>query len=391
VSVEQGTNRKGELLLQPEPQQPERTVPAKVASALESAGLDAVVGMSPDNATYLGGVAIPSQTLIRSRLAMSLITATGDSCHIVADMEESFARAETALQSVRAYNEFTETPAGKLAEVLKEMGLGEASLGLEMDFVPAMFLEELREKLPGAQLLHAAPFLDEMRTIKTPWEIERLKNIGRIAAEAHYEAYEYARPGMTELELAALIHNSIFRQGGESVVKLVVGSGPRCTQANPGPTSRVMQKGEMLRVDVYAAEKSYLSDVARTAVFGKATDEQKKTWSWLIEALNVSLELVGPGKSTTRIYKRFAECFENRGLRPINFLGHGLGLTLHEEPYINRFSDTILREGMVLCIEPYFMVPERSLGFQIEEEVLITSDGCEVITAVRPCDRLVEL
>ena len=368
-----------------------RIVPAKVAAALAPAGLDAVVGMSPDNATYLAQVAIPSQTLIRSRLVMSLVAASGASCHVVADMEESFARAETALAAVRAYNEFTETPAGKLAEVLTEMGLADGRIGLEMDFVAPTFLEPLKEKLPRAQFIHCAAFLDEMRTIKTPWEIERLRNVGRIAARAHYDAYEKARPGMTELALAGLIYESVFRQGGESVVKLVIGSGPRCTQANPGPTSRVMQKGEMLRVDIYAAECSFLSDVARTAVLGKATDEQKRIWRGLTEALDISLGLIKPGQSTGAIYQRFLETFGRHGLRPINFLGHGLGLTLHEEPYINRYSDTVLREGMVLCLEPYFMMPERNMGFQIEEEVLVTADGCEVMTAVEPTAKLIEL
>src|SRR5258708_2976699 len=95
-----------------------------------------------------------------------------------------------------------------------------------------------------------------------------------------------------------------------------------------------------------------------------------------------ALEVIGPGGSTGQICLAYANGLEDFGYRPINFLGHGLGLTLHEEPYIDRFSDSTLEAGMVLAIEPYLMLPDRQWGFQLEDEVLVTANGYERLTDV---------
>jgi Xaa-Pro aminopeptidase len=79
------------------------------------------------------------------------------------------------------------------------------------------------------------------------------------------------------------------------------------------------------------------------------------------------------------------------GLEPINFVGHGLGLTLHEEPYINKFSDTLLEPGMVLCIEPYYMMVDQNMGFQIEDEIIVTENGYELITDYQDSSELIQV
>jgi len=147
----------------------------------------------------------------------------------------------------------------------------------------------------------------------------------------------------------------------------------------------------MIRVDIFGTMSGYLSDVARTAVVGNPTAFQRQTWSKLMESRAITLKMIKPGAHTRDIYLAFSKKFKELGLKPIDFVGHGMGLTLHEEPYINKFADTALEEGMVLCVEPYYMLPEKQMGFQIEDEVIVTSQGYELITNYRDSSELIEI
>ena len=96
-----------------------------------------------------------------------------------------------------------------------------------------------------------------------------------------------------------------------------------------------------------------------------------------------SLESLRPGVQTSDVYRIYKEAMEGAGLPPYHFVGHGLGVTLHEEPFINEFKSVQIQENMVLCIEPLTMLEGR-YGMQIEDEVIITSDGYEPITRAGP-------
>jgi Xaa-Pro aminopeptidase len=357
-----------------------REILAKVSSSLAAAGLGAVVAMSPENAPYLAGFAVPSQKIIRGRLVMCVVTAGGDSCQIVADMEESYTRSQTALAQVRAYNEFTETPMAALADVLRQMGVDEERVALDLDYIPATSYQELVHILPRTEFVDSLPFFTDMRSIKTPGEIEVLRILGHIVDAAHREVAAAAKPGMSELDVALLLYNSLLKNGADDISQLVIGSGERSVYANPYPTSRRLQDRDVMRVDIYAKLKNYLSDCARTYVVGNVTAKQGDLWSKMLDARQACLELIRPDVHTAEIYKVFYEKFTAWGFRPINFVGHGLGLTLHEDPYVGKYGDWVLQEGMVLCIEPYVVFPDDNSGFQVEDEILVTASGYELLT-----------
>jgi len=227
--------------------------------------------------------------------------------------------------------------------------------------------------------------------IKTREEIEKLRIVGKASEKVHHDAFGRLKPDMTELDLAGFIVNGLYREGVDQILKLVIGAGKRCSHANPGPTKNVIKKGDMIRVDIFGSLGGYLSDVARTAVVGKPNSFQKETWKKLIESRDLILENIRPGAHSRDIYQKFSKRFKDMGLEPINFVGHGIGLTLHENPYINRFSDTVLEPGMVLCIEPYYMMVDRNMGFQIEDEVIVTQKGYELITDYKDPGELIQI
>ena len=358
---------------------------------MKKAGYDALISISPENTTYTAGVAIPSQSIIRQRHVICLVPAIGSPKMIVVNMEESFARANAQIKDVRAYNEFTEGPMEFLADAIKEWRLERGRVGIELDYLPARDYKKLTAFLPKVTFEDAEPFFGKLRMIKTEEEIEKLRWAGRAAEKVHHDSFGKIRPGMTELDLASFIVHGLYEEGIDQVVKLVVGAGDRCSHANPAPTKNVIKRGDMIRVDIFGSLSSYLSDVARTAVVGKPTAFQKETWKKLIEARAVTLENIRPGVHSQDVYQRFSKKFREMDLEPINFVGHGLGLTLHEDPYINKFSDTILQPGMVLCVEPYYMMVDQNMGFQIEDEIIVTEKGYELITNYQDSSELIEV
>lgn len=358
-----------------------RDIVDRLGQRARDEGFDAVVAMSLDNATYVGGFAVPSQALgNRGRLVMAVVAANGHSRQIVSDMEESLTRTASQLDEVAAYNEFTEHPIDLLADTLRELVGEGAVVGLELDFVSYDSYSRLRERLPKLDIRPAKEFFEASRTIKTPSELDALRTVGRAAHQAHYEALRATRAGDTELDVAARIIDHLLRNGAENVLQLVIGSGDRSWHANPAPTARRLEEGDMIRLDIFGTRNSYLSDVARTAVVGEPSAEQREVWKRILELRSNALERIEPGASTRSIYEAYKRELESVGFEPINFLGHGLGLTLHEEPYLNRYSDSELKAGMVLAIEPYLMLPEKNWGFQLEDEVIVTESGYELIT-----------
>jgi len=369
----------------------EHQIIQKEREAMRREGYDALISLSPENATYTAGVAIPSHSIIRQRHVICLVPANGDPRMIVANMEESFARANARIKNVRAYNEFTESPMQFLADAIIELGLGKGRVAIELDYLPARDFLKLKGMLPGVTFEDAETCFGKLRMVKIEEEIEKLRKAGRAAEKVHHDSFGRLRPGMTELDLAGLIVNGLYAEGVDQIVKIVVGAGERCSHANPGPTGNVIKPGDMIRVDIFGSLGGYLSDVARTAVVGKPTPFQRETWKKLIEARAATLEAIKPGVHSQEVYQTFSKKFKELGLEPINFVGHGLGLTLHEDPYLNRYSDTVLEPGMVLCVEPYYMMVEQNMGFQIEDEIIVTEKGYELITDYKDSSELIRV
>lgn len=231
--------------------------------------------------------------------------------------------------------------------------------------------------------------MSELRVIKTVEELDCLRIINKIAEKAHYYAAKKATDGISELQYAQYISEYLFSEGAESINKLVVGSGERSEHGNANPTARIMQNGEIVRADIFAKLHGYMSDVARTAVVGKPVQYQMEKWKKIVESRSIVIDMIKPGAFTGDIYKAFCGCFDEAGLTPINFVGHGLGITLHEDPYISRYHNLELQSGMVLAIEPIYFA--KGEGYQIEDIITVTNNGCEVFTNFGDPNQMIEI
>lgn len=367
------------------------TIIEKQREFMKEKGLDAMVAISPENVAYTAGFYVPSQLNIRSRHAMCVITADGPDAMISVDMEKDHVRAHAPFSDIRVYREFAEKPMDMLVDALNDLGLTNSRVSMELDYLPARDYAYLRDRVPNVVWVDAEAehLYWDLRRIKTPDELDALREIGKIAERTHHVTFSKLRPGMTEKDLQRMVMAELFSQGVDRISVLIIGSGERSGFPNCAATERVIQEGDLVRMDILAVKNNYQSDVARTAIVGTPNEEQKKYWQMMVDTHKRTLELVKPGTHTDDIYAVYRQQFSDYGLPPANFLGHSLGLTAHEYPYIGIHGGETLQENMVLCMEPFWFGADVGMGYQLEDEVIVTSDGYELITDYAATDDMI--
>jgi Xaa-Pro dipeptidase len=350
----------------------------RLREVMRQRALSALILISPESVCWTSGVMVPSQKAVRHRHAIVLLPAEGDPEMVVVNVEEGLVRAHTDIRRIVAYNEFTESAVTLLAGIIRARGLS-GSLGVEARYLNFHDYVQLQHALSGiAELQPADDLVESLRMVKTEGEIARLARAAGIAEEVAFRALQRWHPGMTELELARLIGDLFFEEGGGQLTMLSVTSGERTPLLNGGPTKKEIREGEVVRIDVIGVVENYYCDVARTAVVGEPEESVELYWRRLVECRDMVLEMIRPGVSTRRIYETYIEKMDGWGMPTLEFVGHGVGLTLHEGPYLNRYSDCALQEGMVLAVEPLVVFPH--LGMQLEETVVVEQDGCRLLT-----------
>jgi Xaa-Pro dipeptidase len=351
----------------------------KMERAMEERGLDALVATSPENVAWASGAAPPSQKTVRSRLAAAVVPRGGGSELVAIALEGPVVRTQSRLDGLRLYEEFVEDPVAVFADSLRQRGLGEGVVGVEETHLSHADFGKLAAALPGAELRRADELFEELRMVKTPAEIDAIRDIGVAAERIATEVCERFGAGSSEREIANFVAERYAEAGGDGLTMLVVGSGPRSAAVNAPPTGRVLERGDMVRLDIIGTKSRYHSDVARTAVVGEPTSEQKHVYELLHGVHRRCLDALRPGALTSDVYAIYRTAMDEAGLPPYHFVGHGLGITLHEDPFVNALASIPLEEGMVICIEPLTLLEGR-FGVQIEDEVLITRDGYEPFT-----------
>ena len=351
----------------------------KLEQAMAERGLDALVATSPENVAWASGAAPPSQKTVRSRLAAAIVPREGESELVAIALEGPVVRPQSRLDSIRLYEEFVEDPVLVFADSLRQRGLDEGVVGVEETHLSQADYGKLAAALPAARLVRADELLEELRMVKTPSEIEAIRDIGGAAERIAGEVCERFGAGSTEREIANFVAERYAEAGGDGLTMLVVGSGPRSAAVNAPPSGRVLEQGDVLRLDIIGTKGRYHSDVARTAVVGEPTAEQQRVYDLLHGVHRRCLAALWPGALTSDVYAIYRQAMDEAALPPYHFVGHGLGITLHEDPFVNALSAIPLEEGMVLCIEPLTLLEGR-FGMQIEDEVLITADGYEPFT-----------
>lgn len=338
--------------------------------AVRDSDLDALVCLSPQAVTYAIGIQIPSQSLMRWRHAAAVITADGLAGVLSVDMEETTVAA--ALPDVRmvVWREFVDDPMVSLAQLLADAGIG-GRVGIETDFIPTREMSTLSEHSRGIEWVAGQELITRSRVRKTPAEIRAIRRLAAASDTALYDALQATRAGDTEHEIGARIIGSLYQQGISDHRVLIVATGDRSHFPNVGPSDRVVNPGEVIRVEVFAADGGYQSGVARTAVLGEPSREVADAWEHLSSARTQGLAALAPGADPRAVYAAYVDALGPLRDRAISFFGHGMGLDVHEEPYVSATATYPIEAGAILGMEPFAMLPPK-FGLQVKDIVLVT-------------------
>jgi Xaa-Pro dipeptidase len=365
-------------------------------AAMRTSGFDAFVCCSPENFAYSTGFVVPSQPLIRHRHAMAIITASGATALFGVDMEETTIRMREPSADVRIWSEFSDDPMLVLADQLKGLGLERSRIGIEMDYLPAGDFLRLKAAMPSARFESSETILAGLRQIKTKEEIALLRKLSRIADRAIADALAAVKAGDSEMDLAGALTRRVYELGAQQFKLLIVATGERSQLPNVGPSDRVLQRGDVCRVEIFAVIDGYQAGVCRTAIVQSPPPMAKEIWRHLIECKYLIMEMVRPGADCRAIYDAFIAKLQEMKLPPISFVGHGIGLHLHEDPYLGVTpilgrpgERATLQAGMVLGFEPLCYRTGYGFGMQNKDVLLVTETGSELLSDVTDTDELI--
>lgn len=363
--------------------------------AIKDNGLDAMISCSPENFAYASGFVVPTQAMLRHRHAMAIVTGDGKTELFGVDMEATTIRRREPNTPLRVWAEFTDDAMAVLASQLKDLGLANARIGIEMDYLPAGDLAKLQANLPGATFVACERILARLRQIKTPDEIALLRRLSRVADQAITDALASVKAGDTEMDIAGVMTRKIYELGAEHFKLLIVATGPRSELPNVGPSERKLERGDVCRVEIFAEAGGYQAGVCRTAVVQEAPPMAETLWQHLIDCKYEIMDMVKPGASCLAIYDAFIARLSKANMPAISFVGHGIGLHLHEDPYLGKTptlglpgSDALIEENMVLGFEPLCYQTGYGFGLQNKDMLLVTATGSELLSDYANTDKL---
>lgn len=281
--------------------------------------------------------------------------------------------------------------AKEIKSILKEQGVDQMPLGIDIAELP--MIDAL--KAEGITVVDAQQVLLDAREIKSMDEIILLNMAAALVDGAYHHLSEQLKPGVRENEMVGLVNKFLYDNGSDDVEAINAISGERCCPHPHNFTDRMYRPGDQAFFDIIHSYMGYRTCYYRTLNVGKASIAQKDAYIKAREWLDCAINKVKPGATTDQIAAvwpkaqefGFTNEMEAFGLQ----FGHGLGLALHERPIISRLVSFDhpyeLKEGMVFALETFCPSKDGNGAARIEEEVVVTSTGCKVITLF-PADEL---
>ncbi|WP_276282538.1 M24 family metallopeptidase [Halorussus caseinilyticus] len=343
---------------------------------LADAGADAAVLFPSTNLFYASGFREEPM----ERHLFLVIPSEGEPAFVAPEMYDEQIRDASWVEDVRLWAD-GEDPIAVVSDLADEMDLRGGRLLVD-DTMWALFTQDLRETLPDATFGLASEVFDDLRMRKDETELAALRRAGQLADEVSVEIRELGEDaiGMTETELAAEIDRRLAENGGEEVAfGTIAGSGPNGAKPHHRHDDREIRRGDPVVLDFGAYADDYPGDQTRTVVFaGDPPEGFAEVHEVVHEAQQAAVEAVEPGVRAEEIDRAAREVIEDAGYgdRFVHRTGHGVGLDVHEDPYIVDGDETELEPGMVFSVEPGVYLPGE-FGVRIEDLVAVTESGCE--------------
>ena len=355
---------------------------AAAADGARAAGLAGLVITPGYDLRYLIG----SRAQTFERLTALVIPAAGTPVVVLPRLELAALKESAAGELGLPMQDWVdgEDPYGLVADALG----GHARVAVT-DSMPALHLLPLSQRLGSVPVL-ATGVLAALRMVKDSSEIEALRTAGAAIDRVHAMVPTFLKPGRTEAQVAADITEAIVAEGHSEAAFVIVGSGPHGADPHHECSDRVLQAGDIVVVDIGGpVEPGYNSDCTRTYSLGEPAAEIAEQYAVLQRAQAAAVSAVRPGVTAEQIDAAARDLLAEAGLAQyfVHRTGHGIGLSVHEEPYIVDGNDLPLTPGMAFSVEPGIYLPGR-WGARIEDIVIVTADGAEAVNN-RPHDLVV--
>jgi Xaa-Pro aminopeptidase len=339
-----------------------------IGAGLENRELDAMLVSSPASVRYLTGFTGSNGVLL-----------------VLAGEAVFFTDPRYAIQSGHEVSCRTQVCKGPILPAVGAAVSGSRlrRLGFERAHMSYDAFDVLRTALPPTTSLEpVSGWLEAHRMLKSETEIDLIRRSVATNSKAFELAARRVRPGISERDLAAEIDHQMRRLGAEMpAFETIVAAGERSALPHAHPTAAVLKQRQLVLIDMGAFQDGYASDMTRMLFLGVPSAPVKRLYRAVLEAQLAAIDAVRPGVTTTRVDRAARNVLKTFKLDRafVHSTGHGLGLEIHELPRIGKKDKTPLAAGMAITIEPGVYL-EGIGGIRIEDTVVVTANGCEILT-----------
>ncbi len=342
----------------------------RVLSAMEQQGLTQMLICDPGAIFYLTGKWIhPGERM----LALYLNT-NGNHKLVV---NELFPITEDLGVELLTYCD-TDAPVELLAKYIDH----DAVMGVDKNF-PARFLIPMMDLGAGNKFINSSPIVDHIRLVKDEEEQELMRKASLLNDAAMAKVQDYIKPGMSETEVAdklAEIYTEVGANGGFSFHPIIAYGANAADPHHGNGADCIAKEGDCVVIDMGCVHDSYCSDMTRTIFLGEPTEHQKEIYDIVLQANLAGIAAVKPGVRFCDVDKACRDYITEKGYGPqfLHRTGHAIGLECHEFGDVSSINTDVLEPGMIFSIEPGVYLA-GDVGVRIEDLVLVTEDGCEVL------------
>jgi Xaa-Pro dipeptidase len=320
---------------------------------------------------------------MNERLAVAFFPADGPPTMVLPALEAPRAQAQARFP-IRFYTwDDASGPDEALRRCTADLGLDGQRIGVEYTAMRVLELRGIEAAAPEVVVGDATPILASLRMIKDAGEIAAMRRAVRIIEDSLRAAIGRIRLGMTERELGALWDAEMSAAGGAPSFGTIIAGGPNGANPHHSNGDRAFQAGDLIIMDGGAWHDGYASDITRTVALGEPAPEARRIYE-LVLAANAAGRAAAarPGATGETIDAASRQVIEEGGYGPqfLHRTGHGLGLEVHEPPYIVAGSRDPLAAGATFTVEPGIYIAGR-YGVRIEDDMVITADGAESLTS----------
>jgi Xaa-Pro aminopeptidase len=345
----------------------------KVRAKLADLKIDALIVTNPSNVSYLSDFWGGDSWLLLTKDSNTLITDSRytlqakKQCKLCKIYERKFRMPETLAEIFKKNKKI------KTAAV-------EASVSLDI-------YNALQKKLP-AKLRNIPHVVETIRQIKDASEIEKIRQAGEVAEKALKKVLPKIKIGMTEKHIAAMIDFEMKTAGAEPSFETNVSFGANSAMAHHQPSMQKLKKVDTILIDWGAKLNGYCSDITRCFAVGKINKFYAKVYKAVLDAQTAAINMLKAGVKADSTDIAAKEIIKKENLKPYGHgLGHGIGIDIHETPAVSTFSTSNLQAGNVITVEPGVYL-DNKFGIRIEDDVVVTEHGCEVLTTLLTSDEV---